>query len=356
MSYYTSDDLSAFDAISYAQKITFSPVLFQVAFCIREFGILGLLDKNGKRGATLEDLMEVSKLQRYSVNVLMDMALSGGIAYQDESERYYITKAGQYLQNDEMTIANLNFIKYVCYQGLDYLYESLKNNKPEGLKVLGPWETIYPGLSSLNEKAKKAWFAFDHLYSDVAVKKAIEYVFSQKVGHLYDLGGNTGKFSIACTAYDKDVHVTILDLKEQIALAKDNIKEHSLENRVSFKEVNVLNETLDFPTGADVWWMSQFLDCFDEDKVVHILRSVASVIDNDCRVCILEPFNDNQKFEAAAYSINASSLYFTTMANGKSKFFSLKQFLKILDRAGLAVHQSVENLGLGHTLLICKKK
>ncbi len=267
MSYYTSDDLSAFDAISYAQKITFSPVLFQVAFCIREFGILGLLDKNGKRGATLEDLMEVSKLQRYSVNVLMDMALSGGIAYQDESERYYITKAGQYLQNDEMTIANLNFIKYVCYQGLDYLYESLKNNKPdylyeslknnkpEGLKVLGPWETIYPGLSSLNDKAKKAWFAFDHLYSDVAVKKAIEYVFSQKVGHLYDLGGNTGKFSIACTAYDKDVHVTILDLKEQIALAKDNIKEHSLENRVSFKEVNVLNETLDFPN-----WCRRLVD------------------------------------------------------------------------------------------------
>ena len=78
------------------------------------------------------------------------------------------------------------------------------------------------------------------------------------------------------------------------------------------------------------------------------------------RLCIMELFWDAQKFEAASFSLNATSLYFTCMANGNSRFYSVEKFNHYLELAGFHVEQigrasCRDNLGLGHTLLICQK-
>ena len=51
---YEQDSLSALDAITEAQRIAFAPMLFQTALCLRNAGVLTWLDKQGKRGATLD--------------------------------------------------------------------------------------------------------------------------------------------------------------------------------------------------------------------------------------------------------------------------------------------------------------
>ena len=63
-----------------------------------------------------------------------------------------------------------------------------------------------------------------------------------------------------------------------------------------------------------------------------------------------------QKFEAASFSLNATSLYFTCMANGNSRFYSVEKFYRYLESAGFSVEQRLDNLGVGHTLLICTKR
>lgn len=52
---YEQDSLSALDAITEAQRIAFAPMLFQAALCLRNAGVLTYLDRQGKRGATLDD-------------------------------------------------------------------------------------------------------------------------------------------------------------------------------------------------------------------------------------------------------------------------------------------------------------
>ena len=54
---YEQDSLSALDAITEAQRIAFAPMLFQTALCLRNAGVLTWLDKQGKRGATLDALV-----------------------------------------------------------------------------------------------------------------------------------------------------------------------------------------------------------------------------------------------------------------------------------------------------------
>ena len=51
----------------------------------------------------------------------------------------------------------------------------------------------------------------------------------------------------------------------------------------------------------------------------------------------------------------AFSLYFTAIANGKSRFYSFEDFSELISRAGLKIDQMFEGLGTGHTLLVCKK-
>lgn len=350
---YHQDNISALDAITEAQKIAFAPMLFQASISLRDFGILALLDKCKKQGATRQEIANNCMLNDYAVGVLLDMGLSGQIIYQVD-ERYFIGKVGHYLLHDAMTRVNMDFTQDVCYQGLFHLKESLQDSKPAGLKVFGDWPTIYPALSQLPEPAKQSWFAFDHFYSDGAFNAALPHVFSLNPATLYDVGGNTGKWALRCCDYNEQVAVTIIDLPQQIALAEKNIAKHGLSERISGHGADMLSDAA-LPKDADVWWMSQFLDCFSGEQIVAILRKIGRSMKPDARVCIMELFWDCQTYEAGAFSLNASSLYFTTMANGNSRFYGVADFKDYLQQAGFELEKQVNGLGIGHTLLICKK-
>ncbi|MFV0262343.1 MAG: methyltransferase [Kluyvera sp.] len=351
---YKQDSLSALEAITEAQKIAFAPMLFQAALSLRNTGILTFLDRQGKSGATLEDIAECCSLNEYAISILLDMGLSGRIVTATD-DVYYLTKVGHFLLHDKMTNVNMDFTQNVCYQGLFFLEHALKEGKPSGLKVFGDWPTIYPALSQLPDTTRESWFAFDHYYSDGAFTEALPRVFASRPATLYDVGGNTGKWALHCCRYDENIAVTLLDLPQQIALARDNIAQAGMAHRVNFHAVDMLSDA-PLPRDADIWWMSQFLDCFSPEQIITLLGNVAGAMKPGARLCIMELFWDAQKFEAAAFSLNATSLYFTCMANGNSRFYSAEKFYHYLDRAGFRVEERHDNLGIGHTLLICHKK
>ena len=122
-----------------------------------------------------------------------------------DKETVKLSKIGFYVLNDEMTKVNINFVNDVCYDGVKSLTDSVINEKPEGLKVFGNWKTVYEGLSQLPEKVKKSWFEFDHFYSDDAFPFALDIVFKDAPTYLFDIGGNTGKWSFACCNHNSKV-------------------------------------------------------------------------------------------------------------------------------------------------------
>jgi hypothetical protein len=281
------------------------------------------------------------------------MALSAHIVTW-ESPNYIIAKLGYFLLHDGMTRANLDFTADVCYAAMMHLTEAIEKGTPAGLKELGDWPTIYEGLSRLPEKAKHSWFNFDHFYSDRSFPILLEKVFAHKPKHIFDIGGNTGKWSLQCCNYDKDVQMTIIDLPQQIEMAMKNAKEQGFANRIQGYPTNMLDKTADLPSGADAWWMSQFLDCFSPMEILSILQRVRKAMDENARVYILELFWDAQRYDAATLSLNATSLYFTCLANGNSRFYRSDDFLEIVEQAGFAVEKRTDDIGLGHTLLELK--
>ncbi|NIA27099.1 MAG: SAM-dependent methyltransferase, partial [Desulfobulbaceae bacterium] len=98
-------------------------------------------------------------------------------------------------------------------------------------------------------------------------------------------------------------------------------------------------------------WMSQFLDCFSEPQILAILIQAAGALEENNSLYVLEPFWDCQQFNTGAYSINATSLYFTCLANGVSRMYNSKDIIDIAREAGFGVKAQHDNIGTGHTLL-----
>ncbi|EKD91929.1 MAG: hypothetical protein ACD_29C00295G0002 [uncultured bacterium] len=353
--WHTPDASSALQAKEEALKIACYPVVFQCTYALWKLGVIGLIGEHGEHGIDAARVAAELNLSVYGVKVLLDLGLSCKLVWLN-GDNYVLDKVGHFILCDSMVQVNIDFIQNVCYQGLFSLLDAIKSGKPEGLKLFGEWETIYPALSTLPKTVKDSWFAFDHYYSDKAFPVVLPLIFSKPVHQLLDVGGNTGKWAIACLKYNPNVRITIADLPEQLIVAQKNMVQEGFSDRVDEFEIDLLDPTATLPRTADVIWMSQFLDCFSEEKILSILQRAADVMDRNTSLYILELFWDRQTYRAAEYTINCTSIYFTCMANGNSRMYHSKDMIKLIHQANLYIDEDIDHIGAGHTLLCCKKK
>ena len=355
---YTAEQLSARDAQRLAEFIAWGPVVFQASRLMVKWGILDLL-RDADNGLTRQEICQQTGLSDYAVKCLTEASLCiGTILVDPETDRFTLSKTGWFLLNDSATRVNIDFNHDVNYEGWFHLEESLKNGQPEGLKHFGPWPTIYEGLSNLPEQVQKSWFGFDHFYSDSSFPEALKIIFDEHhVKSLYDVGGNTGKWALQCVGYDPDVEVTILDLPQQIEMMRANILGKEGAERISGYGINLLDAASTFPQrdgGLDAIWMSQFLDCFNMEQIVDILRRAKAAMTPQTRIFIMETLWDRQRFEPAAFCLTMTSLYFTALANGNSKMYNTEDLQHCIQEAGLEIEQIHDHLGQGHSIIIVK--
>lgn len=354
---YSNESRTAAQAQRAAQEIAFAPVVFQVSRIMVKSGLLEFI-RNSENGADIEEIKGNFNFSDYAIKCLLEASLSIGTV-KIEGERFKLTKTGWFLLEDESIRSNMDFNHDVNYLGMFHLEESLINGKPEGLKVFGEWPTIYEGLSSLPPQVQKSWFGFDHLYSDKAFKNALETIFSRpsQVKKILDVGGNTGRWALECVKFNREVEVTVMDLPQQIEMMRDNVAGKDGAERIHGYACNLLDKDARFPSEHfDIIWMSQFLDCFSPKQISDICSRAALSMDDACRLYIMEPFWDRQKYETSAYCLTLTSPYFTAMANGNSKMYHSEEFKGFIENSGLIVEKIVDGLGLGHSIMICRKK
>ena len=398
---------SKVEVLTEAQKIAFAPMTFQTLAALIDFNILQAVSETPM---TREQVMEKCNLPKYTVFTLFDAALCAGILQKDEDGLYSAAPLGEAFLFDPMTKANFNFVKDVCYLGAHELKESFEKNAPAGLqKHHINSKTIYEVLPQLPEQMLKSWYEFDHYYSDDCFGEVLKIMFNPRPAKVFDIGGNTGKFERACLAFDSECEVNMIDLPPNIEVAQADFGKCGVEytqctsehvpcksstecdlrkqietegknfelpiiqdtdfdghagafDRLKFHALDILKEENNLPDmtaqsdSPAIVLMSQFLDCFSEEQILHILNKVSERINEHTRVYILEPFIDNQFFAGAAYALSHISLYFTCMANGCSKMYNEADMKDIIKNSNLKVSKAYYNIGkYDYTLLECVK-
>lgn len=349
---FSKKNISAIEAQKKAMWIAYAPMIFQSARSMINLGILDAIKASNDKGMTLEEVTEKVGLTKYGVRVLLHSGLGAEIVYL-EDDRYFLTTTGHFLLSKQIAAnININFVHDVCYQGMFHLQNSIVNGKPEGLKELGEWNTIYDGLSELSDHIKKSWLDLDHYFSDISYPKAFNVLNNNSFESILDLGGNTGKFSRFLLDNTQNVLITIGDLPGQIKMAKSEFKrlEYAID-RISFQEINILDDQQELKGEFDIVWMSQFLDCFHDDDIYKILIKCKKVIKHNGFIYIQDAFWDRQRFETSAFSLQQFSLYFTAIANGRSQMYDYKTFEGIINKAGLEVIEITDHLGISNSLL-----
>jgi hypothetical protein len=357
LDFYTREQLSARDAQRMAEFIAFGPIVFQVSRLMLKLGILQLL-RDSDTGLTIDEIAAAKGMTHYAVQVLVEASLTIGTVLVDkDSNRFRLAKTGWFLINDPATRVNIDFNNDVNYEGMFRLEQALNEGKPAGLKALGNWPTIYEGLSQLPRHARQSWLAFDHFYSDSAFDEALNIVFERKPKTLCDVGGNTGRWAVRCLKHDPAINVTVLDLPQQIEMMREATQDLAEASRLHGYGIDLLDPEAQFPTEPhfDAVWMSQFLDCFAEDQIVSILGRAAKVMDEHSRLYIMETLWDRQRYEPAAFCLTQVSLYFTAMANGNSKMMHSDDLARLIGQAGLKIEDVHDNLGQGHSIVVCSK-
>jgi ubiquinone/menaquinone biosynthesis C-methylase UbiE len=351
---YRKSNKNADQARSNAQKLAFAPIMFQAARALRDFGILDYL-KEHTDGVTVGEIADNTGISFYGATVLLEAGLSMDLVMVKE-DLYFLTKTGHFLCTDEMIRISMDFVNDVNYRGIYHLQESIRSGKPIGLKdeydVQG---TVYEALSGLPESFRKSWFGYDHFYSDAAYHQVIPIIFENHPRRILDIGGNTGKFAIQCAEYDSNIIVTILDLPGQLKQAEKNITQSGFNDRIVCHSMDILHSNQSLPNGNDIIWMSQFLDCFSEEQIIKILKKVSKSMDQSTSLFILETLWDRQKHEASTYSLHATSLYFTCIANGNSRMYHSEDLQKLIKLSGLKIETWQDYIGISHTLIGCKK-
>lgn len=337
-----------------AQKIAFGPVVFQCVRIAWKSGLLAQLNDADMTGASVEQLASASSLSAYALSVLLETLLSAG-AVRRNAGRYHLTRVGDNILHDKLTQINIDYIHDVCYQGLFVLDACLRDEKPQGLKTLGNWPTIYEGLSALPEPARTSWFNFDHYYSGSAFAQSLTHVFSRKPIQLMDIGANTGNWAMHCLRYDADVHVTLVDLPIQLGEARAALESAGLLGRTHLYPIDMLDFAAPLPGGMDAIWMSQFLTCFSIELIGHIFRRVANALMAEGSAWVLDTFWDRQKYDNATYCLINTSPYFAAIASGNSKMYESSVIISCAETNGLRLADIVDHLGICHSLLRFEK-
>ncbi|MBL7766400.1 MAG: methyltransferase domain-containing protein [Chitinophagaceae bacterium] len=348
-SFFQDKDYHAFTALEKAHFISFAPYAFQASVLLRDYGILNKLQQDSN-GCDFETLKSEVSVSAYGLRILLEAGIGIGLLFEEEG-KYFITKTGMMFISDAMVRINTDFMRDICYEGAGKLKESIEEGKPKGLPYLGPWDTLYEGLSVLPPKEKTSWFNFDHYYSDYVFPLLMPYVFQSNPKHILDIGANTGKFTIQCLQYNAEVEMHLLDLPGQLQMAKKNIEEAGFPDRFELIAHNILDNNLAIPGQYDIIWMSQFLDCFSDEEIVHILGKCKQALAPGGKILINETFWDKQPFHSSMYSLQMTSLYFTTIANGNSQMYDSRVFIKLMERAGLKIESIEHKIGTTHSLI-----
>lgn len=351
--YFTTDSKSYIESLHDLQKIIFGPIAFQASKILLKNGVLNTIFDARKDGISFDAILTSSDFTPYGLQVLLEAGLAVGLVYMQD-DKYYVSKLGYGLLHDKMALVHLDFMDKMCYEGFADLEASIKNGKPEGLKRLGAWDTLYEGLSQMEPEVKDSWLAFDHYHSDGAFGDALKIVFEKTPNSILDIGANTGKWTKQCLGYSDNVKIGLVDLQGQLNMAKAELEKEGLFGRVDLHPRNMLDPTTCLPTGYDVVWMSQFLACFADSEIVMILKKARDAMGDNSTLYINEPCWDKQKMQAGAYSLIMISLYFTCFANGNSKSFNSWDLERNIKEAGLELVK-IHEIGTGHTLFECKK-
>ena len=332
-------------------KLLGGHVYFQCLYTATKLGLFDLLEKHGPMNA--DNIATSLNIEPKPARIILLTITNAGL----------LEKSGKAYANTEMArtflcshslyyvLDFLEFEHHIVYRGMKFFYESVLNNKNEGLKAFpGDELTLYQRLA--HEPETKAIFQDAmHNISVMANKILVRNLDFSNIRYLVDVGGGDGTNLIEFARTYPQLHGAVFDIPTMIPITKKNIQGAGLHDRLQTMSGNCFED--DFPSQADCLLFAHFFTIWSEEQNIALLKKSYKALPSGGKVII---FNQMQNDDGTGPSSAAvGSPYFLAVATGSGMLYTWSEYKNWMKEAGFETVDLVK-LPLHHGAIIGTKK
>ncbi len=298
----------------------------RVVLTANNYGIFDHL----KTPKTIGDIARVISGDPRATEILLDAVTSVGLLKKSGGKYRNTETAGQFLVKDSP-----------LYQG-----DMLRHADDLWKSWSGLDEVVKTGLP--NRSGRRDYSSFIRAMHNNAVFRAkgvISAIDLKGVRRALDLGGGPGTYSMEFAA--KKIEVTLFDLPEAIAIAKEIVHEHGIDN-INFTAGDF--HTDDIGSGYDLVFISQIVHSLSVDESLVLIEKARDALGPKGRIVIHEFLLEKDRAHPVPGALFSINMLVNTAA-GRS--YTIQEMREWLAKAGF---MAVRTKALGETVIVTAKK
>jgi predicted O-methyltransferase YrrM len=242
--------------------------------------------------------------------------------------------------------AIVKHIEHTWDRGWNDLKETVLAGHPPEVQT----EKWVDGRPERDEASVRAFIWGMHAIARDLAPKVAARLDLKAVRRLLDLGGGPATYAITFAQVNPGLKATVFDLPMPIEIARENIANNGLTDRVDTLAGNFLHD--DIGTGYDFIWISQILHSHDEEQCKHIIAKAVAALNPGGALAIQEFYlNPDGASPTGAAMFGVHMLAVTP----RGRAYTHTEVAAWMQAAGLAAPEFIQS-GMDASILIAKKK
>ncbi|MFF3781931.1 methyltransferase [Streptomyces sp. NPDC001933] len=315
------------------REYTLGPLRFMNLLSCFELGIVDSLKEDRSGGLTAAQIAEKAGVTPSAAEQLLHLMVKEDFVSFDETASTYALDGLRDLTDEDLArvIPWMNMVKEVCLRQLYHLSDSVRTGTVVGLKELFDFDGNFYEASTRHPELQASWGAMMDQVTDFIDPWFYDQLDVGKDTKILDLAGNTGLGAILAYRHKgvkgaENLQVTCFDFPEKEAEARENFREHGVEENCSFIGGDVFQG---LPKGFDTIMIKHFLDMFDKENVYRIFQSAHDALEVGGQVYVLVPIHpEDVKVSNSVDFFPAYMLGCTMAQGGPQKISTYEQWME----------------------------
>jgi demethylspheroidene O-methyltransferase len=186
------------------------------------------------------------------------------------------------------------------------------------------------------------------------VEEILSSYFFDEHQCVLDVGAGKGRFSCDMAAHAPHLKVKLFDLPPVLELAKNNVQQRGMSERMSFYPGSFLHDEL--PQGADLVTLVRVAHDHPDDVVKQLLQKIHAALPSGGVLLLAEPMAQTMSASQSGSAQADAYFHFYLLAMGAGRLRTPEELMRLMAEAGFGQIEHLPNAMPIHAQLIVARK
>jgi demethylspheroidene O-methyltransferase len=186
------------------------------------------------------------------------------------------------------------------------------------------------------------------------VEEILSTYFFDEHRCVLDVGAGKGRFACEMAAHAPHLKLKLFDLPPVLELAKNNVQQRGLSERMSFYPGSFLHDEL--PQGADLVTLVRVAHDHPDDVVKQLLQKIHAALPLGGVLLLAEPMAQTMSATSSGSAQADAYFHFYLLAMGAGRLRTPEELMRLMAEAGFGQIEHLPNAMPIHAQLIVARK